>query len=121
MLTRKLEGSAIVFYNGATQILSIKEEEIGNGVLMTLQGELRSDVAHELLDELTALATVGMNIVLDFEEVTFITSTILDVLLTAQQTMDSMGKGTMLLRKLQPDIFRQFEKTGTSELLMIQE
>ena len=121
MLTRKLEGSSIVFYNDSTQVLSIKEEENENGVLMTLVGELRSDVAHELLDELTALATVGVNIVLDFEGVTFITSTILDVLLTAQQTMDSLGKGTMLLQKLQPEIFRQFEKTGTSELLMIQE
>lgn len=120
MLNRKLEESAIVFYNGMERILSIKEEETENGVLMTLQGELRSEVAHELLDELTALATVGMNIILDFEGVVFITSTILDVLLTAQQTMDSMGKGAMLLRKIQPDILSQFERTGTSELLMIQ-
>ena len=120
LLTRKLEGAAIVFYNGANKVLSILEEEIENGVLLTLQGELRSDAAHELLDELTALATVGVNVVLDFEGVTFITSTILDALLTAQQTMDSMGKGTMLLRKLPQDIYYQFEKTGTSELLMIE-
>ena len=120
MLTRKLEGSAIVFYSGQTHILTIAEEELENSILLTLQGELRSDVAHELLDELTALATVGAHIILDFAGVTFITSTILDALLTVQQTMDSMGKGSLLLRKLTPQIYHQFESTGISELLMIE-
>ena len=121
MLTRKIEGDSIVFLNGTTHVLTIREEEKENGVLMTLQGELRSDVAHELMDELTALATVGVNVVLDFAEVTFITSTILDVLLTVQQTMDTIGKGSLLLRKIPDKIFEQFEKTGVSELLLIQE
>ena len=121
MLTRKLEGQSIVFYNANTQVLSILEEEREDGVLLTLRGELRSDVAHELLDELTALATVGVQVTLDFAEVTFITATILDVLLTVQQTMDAMGKGSLVLRKLKPDIYHQFEKTGTSELLIIEQ
>ncbi len=120
MLNRKLEGSAIVFYDGSTQILSIREEEIENGVLITLQGELRSDTGHELLDELTALATAGVNITLDFEGVTYITSTILDVLLKAQHTIDKISKGNLLLRKLKPDIYSEFEKTGTHESFMIE-
>lgn len=121
MLTRKLEGDAIVFYNGASHVLTIHETENDTGVLMALDGELRSDVAHELLDELTALATVGVKVVVDFEKVTFITSTILDVFLTVQQTMDSMGKGTLLLTKMPTEIYQKFEKTGTAELLMIEE
>lgn len=121
MLIRKLEETAIVFYNGSEQVLSIKEEETETGILMTFQGELRSDVAHELLDELVAFATIGAAVVMDFEGVTFITPTILDVLLTAQQTMDRIGKGAMLLKKIPPQIYQQFENTGTSELIMIQE
>lgn len=121
MLDRKIEGNAIVFKNGSAPVLTIEESETENGVLMVLKGELRSDVAHELADELTALATVGINIVVDFAEVTYITSTILDVFLTVQQLMDSMNKGTLALRKLPDDIYREFEKTGTSELLMIED
>lgn len=121
MLNRKLEGSDIVFYDGSTQVLSIKEEESENGVLLTLRGELRSEVGHELLDELTALATVRANIALDFDGVTFITSTILDSLIEVQHTMDEMNRGTLLLRKLKPDIYRRFEEVGMTELLMIEE
>lgn len=121
MLTRKLEDCAIVFYNGAEQILKITEEETEYGILMAISGELRSETAHELLDELTALATVGVQVVVDMAEVTFITSTILDVFLTVQQTMDTMGKGALVLRKMPPQIYHQFEQTGTAELLMIEQ
>ena len=120
MLSRKIEDNSIVFRNGSAVVLTIVEEETENGLTMTLRGELRSDVAHELLDELTALATVGVNVVVDFAEVTYITSTILDVFLTVQQLMDSMQKGELVLRKLSAEIYREFEKTGTSELLIIE-
>ena len=121
MLTRKIEGNSIIFKNGATTVLTINEEETDAGILMALNGELRGDVAHELSDELTALATVGVNVVVDFSQVTYITSTILDVFLTVQQLMDSMGKGALVLRKLPDDIYREFDRTGTSQLLNIED
>lgn len=121
MLERKIEGNSIIFRNGPITVLSIDEIQTDSGITMTLKGELRSDVAHELLDELTALATVGVSIVVDFSDVTYITSTILDVFLTVQQLMDSMHKGALTLRKLPEEIYREFEKTGTSELLLIED
>lgn len=120
MLDRKIEDNSIVFSNGSDVVLVIEEEETENGLTMTLRGELRSGVAHELLDELTALATVGVNVVVDFAEVTYITSTILDVFLSVQQLMDSMRKGELVLRRMTDEIYREFEKTGTSELLIIE-
>lgn len=120
MLNRKLEDSSIVFYSGTARVLTIKEEEAENGILITLIGELRSETANELGDELTMLATVGASIVLDFEGVTYIAPNVLGKLLTVQRSMDSMKKGTLLLRRLKPDIYSQFEKHGMSELLDIQ-
>lgn len=121
MLNRRLEGNAIIFSSGSNPVLTIEEEETEQGILMKLNGELRSDVAHELSDELTALATVGVNIVVDFSGVTYITSTILDVFLSVQQAMDTMRRGNLMLRSLPAGILREFERTGTSELLMIEE
>ena len=121
MLDRKIEGNSIIFRNGSATVLTIEENETDNGIVMVLNGELRSDVAHELLDELTALATVGVSIVVDFAGVTYITSTILDVFLSVQQIMDSMHKGSMTLCKLPGEIFDEFERTGTAELLQIED
>lgn len=121
MLNRRIENNSIVFRNGSVVVLIIEETETDNGITMALRGELRSDVAHELLDELTALATVGISIMVDFSEVTYITPTILDVFLSVQQLMDSMQKGVLILRKLPAEIYSEFEKTGTSELLLIED
>lgn len=120
MLNRKLEGNSIIFRNGSVTVLTIEEKETDNGIVMTLNGELRSDVAHELIDELTALATVGVRILVDFSGVTYITSTILDVFLSVQQLMDSMGKGSLVLCKMPAAIYQEFENTGTAELLLIE-
>lgn len=120
MLERILEGDSIIFRNGSVTVLTIAEKETDMGVDMQLQGELRSDVAHELADELTALATVGISVVVDFTGVTYITSTILDVFLSVQQLMDSMNKGSMVLKNMPTNVFQEFEKTGISELLLIE-
>ena len=121
MLNRKIEGNSIIYRNGSLPVLTIEESETENGIVMALKGELRSDVAHELMDELTALATVGVSIFVEFSGVTYITSTILDVFLSIQQLMDTMKKGSLVLCKMPPAVYQEFEKTGTAELLMIED
>lgn len=120
MLNRKIEGESIIFTDGQEHILTITEQETENGILMCLSGQLRSDVAHDVYDELVALTTVGANIVVDFKEVTYIAPTLQNTLLIVQQKMDSMGKGTLLLRGMSKEIYREFEKSGEADLLMIE-
>lgn len=120
MVNRKIEGDSSTFYDDTKIFLVINEAEADGSILMTLVGELRSDVAHDLLDELIAFTTVGANVIVDFEKVTYIASTTQHVFLRVQQKMDSMGKGTLTLIKLPHNIYQEFEKTGASELLMIE-
>ena len=120
MLNRKIEGDSIVFDDGTTIVLTVEEKSTDQGILLLLNGQLRSEVAHDIQDELIALATVGVNIVVDFGKVTYISPTTQHSFLRVQQKMDTMGKGTLLLRKLPIEIFREFEKTGASELLLIE-
>lgn len=119
MLKRKMENDTILFTDGTATVLSVQESMTDKGILMKLSGELRSDVAHDIQDELIALTTVGANVVVDFEKVSYITTTTQHIFLRAQQKMDSMGRGTLTLCNLPENIYREFEKTGTSELLMI--
>lgn len=120
MIYRKIENDSIVFTDGSSTFLTIQEEETEDAIQLEIVGELRSDIAHDLLDELIALATVGANIRINFEKVSYITPTIQHVFLRVQQKMDSLGKGTLTLRKLPQTIYQEFEATGTSELLMIE-
>lgn len=120
MLNRKIEDESIVFDDGSTIVLTVEEKASEQGILMRLDGQLRSEVAHDIQDELIALSTVGANVVVDFEKVNYISPTVQHVFLRVQQKMDEMGKGTLILRKLSKDIYCEFEKTGASELLLIE-
>ena len=120
MVSRKIEDDVITYFDGAKSFAIFNETEIDSGILITLTGELRSEIANDLLDELVAFTTVGANVIIDFEKVIYISSTVQHVLLRVQQKMDAMKKGTLTLRKLQPNIYQEFEKTGASELLMIE-
>lgn len=120
MLIRKVENDAILFCDGIIRILTIGEKETDEGILLELRGQLRSDVTHDFQDELIALTTVAANIIVDFREVTYIAPSVQHSLLTVQQKMDTLGKGTLLLRAMPDAIYQEFEKSGEAELLMIE-
>lgn len=119
MLTRKIEGDSIVFYDDGAAVLTVTEKECDELVTVEMKGELRGDTAHEVQDELVALATVGVNIAVDLAGITYIAPTAQHIFLRTQQKIDSIGNGSLILTGLSDTIYREFEKTGISELLMI--
>ena len=121
MLNRTMDGSMIVFQEGETTVLTVDEKQTDSAIVMALSGELRSEVANDLYDELVALTTVGANVEVDFSGVTYISSATQHIFLRVQQKMDSMKRGNLLLRNIPDPIYREFEKTGTAGLLMIEE
>jgi len=121
MLNRTIEGSTIIFKEGSTTVLTIDEKQTDSGILMTLSGELRGEVAHDLQDELIALTTVGANVEVNFKDVTYISSTTQHIFLPVQQKMDAMRRGSLVLKQMPASIYEKFEQTGASELLMIED
>ena len=119
MLNRKIEGDSIVFYDGTNRILTIGEAQTDEGILLTLAGELRTETAHDIQDEMIALTTVGANIVVDMAGVTYISSSVQHVFLTVQKKTESMNRGALTLRNLPEAVYQEFYRTGVSELLMI--
>ena len=124
-MRRKIEGSKeglkYFFYDDENLILTMVLELKDDVVKILLQGELRSDVAHALQDDLIAMVTAGKNIILDFSGATYIAPSIQYALQMIQHKIDTLKKGSLLLRKLPESIYQELEQTGASEQLMIEE
>jgi len=120
-LTRKIEGDILLLMDGAETVLSIQEGVDGDTVGFKLTGMLRSDTAHDFMDELFAVTALGLKLDLDLAGVTYISSTCQQVLLSVQQKIDERGKGGLLISKLNSKIREEFDSTGFSQLLDIAE
>lgn len=102
------------------KLLTVKEAVVDGTVVVTLAGTLRSDMEHVFRDELLALMTVGMNVVLDCGQLQYIAGSCQDALLSVQQTADDINRGTLTLCHVPPAILAELEKTNLHELLMIE-
>ncbi len=117
--TKKIEGDTIAIYERDRKEFWIQETAGEKHVEVYLGGQLKTAYVHEFSDELLALVSIGMNIILDFSEVTYMSSYFMKALLTVQQTMDRKDAVELKLVKLPDNIYEEFEKTGFSELLDI--
>lgn len=109
------------FYDGDALILTVDELDFNGGIQMVLKGQLRSDTAHFIQNELDAFTTVGMKVWLDFKEVTFAAPSFLSALLNAQQLVDFFRKGEIVLKNIPDAIYAEMDETGMTELLMIED
>ena len=120
-LRRVIEQDTLRLLDGDQDILSMEEQAEEDRVKITLRGMLRSDTVFDFQDELEGLAILGMSLVLDFSGVTYLSTSCQQALILVQQKLDTAGKGTLLLTGLPQEIYGELEKTGASELLMIDE
>ena len=119
-LTRNYEQDSWSLCEGGRKILTVKEAVVDGKVLVTLTGALRSDMENVFKDELVALMTVGMDVVLDCGQLEYIAGACQDALLSVQQTADNISRGTLTLCHVPAAILTELEKTNLHELLMIE-
>ena len=93
MLTRKIQGDSMLFYKDNTLVLTIEETDSDGSMIMSFKGDLVGDTAHHIQDELDAFTTVGVKVILDFKEVTYLAASVLNALLNAQQLIDFFRHG----------------------------
>lgn len=120
---KKYDGDCILYSTAdGKQFLSMDEQvnEDTQTVVCVLKGELLTLVVQELMDEFNAFLAVGYHIVLDFAGVSYITSSIIQMLLFTQQKIDEEKKGSLLLRKVTADINKELVALGITELLAIE-
>lgn len=119
-LTRVYEEDSWSMIEDGKTLLTVKETEENGQILVKVSGMLRSEMEHVFKDELVALMTVGKDVLLDFENLQYISSACQDALLSVQQTADNINRGTLTLQKVPSKIYAEFQKTNLHELLMIE-
>ena len=102
------------------QVAAMTESEEDDHILIVLEGELRKDYIWEFSDEFQALVSVGMNLVLDMNGVSYVSNAGMDDLLSLQIKLDQLKKGSLRLRRLQDNVRDSFDAVGLSYQLDIE-
>lgn len=95
--------------------MTIRKETDGSTVKLFLSGRLDTTTAPELEAE---LENCGTDLLLDFSDLSYISSAGLRVLLTAQKTVNA-ADGSLTIAHVNEEIMEVFDMTGFSSFLNI--
>ena len=99
-------------------MLSIEKAKNGNERKLSLAGRLDTTTAPQLEAEVKENLDGPQNLIFDFENLEYISSAGLRVLLSAQKIMNKQG--SMVVRNSSEEIKEIFEVTGFSDILTIE-
>ena len=99
-------------------MLNIEKKIDNDKACFRLTGRLDTLTSPELESELTGIIDRLTDLVLDFEELEYVSSAGMRVLLAAQKKMNDLG--TMTVKHVRQEIMDNFEMTGFDEILTIE-
>ncbi|MBR5071547.1 MAG: STAS domain-containing protein [Oscillospiraceae bacterium] len=99
-------------------MLNIEKKIDNDKACFRLTGRLDTLTSPELESELTDIIDGLTDLVLDFEELEYVSSAGMRVLLAAQKKMNDLGK--MTVKHVRQEIMDTFEITGFDEILTIE-
>lgn len=99
-------------------MLDINKALDGNEMVITLKGRLDTLTAPQLEEELGTGLDGVEKLIFDFNELEYISSAGLRVLLSAQKTMNT--RGSMTVKNVSEEIREIFDVTGFSDILTIE-
>ena len=99
-------------------MLDITKTTEGTTLTMQLSGRLDTDTASQLDDEIAAMPDAITNLVIDMDDLEYVASSGLRVLLMASKTMRTRGGDCTMVNV--PDLIMEvFEMTGLDEVFTI--
>lgn len=102
MFTIEMEESRLALNEDGKTVCWLSESIADNTAMVCLGGRLRADTVHVFLDEVNALVSVGMSLMIDMHEVSYLSNAYLNAMLTVQRSADAR-KQTMVLCSLSPE------------------
>lgn len=97
--------------------MNVKERKEGEKAIVSVSGRIDTATAPTLLEYLKTELVGVKELIFDFQEVEYVSSAGLRVILYAQKTMSAQG--SMKLINVSPDILEVLELTGFTEVLDI--
>ena len=99
-------------------MLNVHKEGQGDELLVRLEGRLDSNTAPLLKDDLISSIEDVHELTLDFDELDYVSSAGLSVILSAQKRM--LRQGSMTVKNVNEQIMEVFELTGFADILTIE-
>ena len=99
--------------------MTINKNQNGTNLVIALEGRLDTVTAPSLETELKDALPGTTELVFDLNDLSYISSAGLRVLLSAQKTMNRQG--SMTIRNVKPEIMEIFEVTGFTDILQIED
>lgn len=121
MITRKIDGENMLFFDGDTKALSMcptLDEEEGT-VKVEVEGDIRRELSTMFQDELASFLSAGIDVETNFEKVTYISYAAMIGMLELQSSAEK-SKLTFKLKGLRGDVLEKFKSVGFDQLLDIE-
>ena len=99
--------------------MNILKKQDGGSLTITLEGRLDTAASPQLENELRTALNGVTSLVFDLDQLAYVSSAGLRVLLWAQKTMARQGE--MVIRNVKPEIMEIFEVTGFVDILTIEQ
>ena len=99
--------------------MNVTKKQEGTTLTVAIEGRIDTQTAPELEKEIKGAIDNVTDVVLDFNEVSYISSAVLRTVLSAQNWMDAKN-GTMVLRGCNKNILGVFKVTGFDSFLTIE-
>ncbi len=119
-MERKMDGPDIVWTNEGKEIVRLHGAEEGNGLTLFVTGSLNERSEIDFKQELMALASMGMDIVVDLTGAKRMTSGSMVAILDAVQMTESTDHG-LCLRGPSPEVYKQLERAHITHSVEILE
>lgn len=120
-VTRIIQEDVICLVDGNREVLKMEEHYEDGSVTVKITGSMSSDTVYELQDELRSFAVMGLDLALDLSGVDYICPSCQELLLALQNTMENRSNKNLSLIKLNQYLRDEFERTGLSQMLLIEE
>ncbi len=99
--------------------MQITETKIDDSIQLSIEGQVDTITSAQLQQSILVAFQKSKNVILDLEQVPYMSSTGLRALLLGQKTATSKG-GTMKVLHVQPAVMQVFQMSGFDSILSIE-
>lgn len=100
--------------------MTIEKKENGSEITLLPAGRLDTTTAPQLEEQINAVTENAERLILDFQELEYLSSAGLRVLLAAHKVFMKRGSGEMIIRHVNETIQEVFEVTGFMDIFNVE-
>lgn len=120
-MIRQVTGNTLSLHrpDGGVAVQMVENVD-GENCRVQLVGAVNNDSAWDVYDELCALASVGKNVILDMSDVSYLSRTLVDRLISLQRKLENMPSEGLPIVNMPRQLYDELSKDGLTSALDIE-